>query len=64
MEVLPQLRGGYERGDNVRIVKYHADATGVTWFAIRDKNFTTPWCMSLISAIIDWISCDVDEVTE
>lgn len=48
----------------MKIVTYHTEATGVKWYAVRNKTHITPWCMSLILAIIDWISGDVDEVTE
>ena len=46
----------------MRIITYRAEATGITWFAIRNKRFITPWCMSLIMAVVSWITSDVDEV--
>lgn len=39
----------------MKLVTYHAEATGVTWYAVRNKTNITPWCMSLLRAIGCWI---------
>lgn len=44
-----------ERTDVVKITIHHAEATGVTWFAIENRRYITPWCMSLFDAIGCWI---------
>ena len=35
----------------MKITTYHAEATGVTWFAIENIRYITTWCVSLIDAI-------------
>lgn len=44
-----------KRGDRMKITTYRAEATGVTWFAIENCRYITPWCMSLLEAIGCWL---------
>lgn len=46
-----------------RIITYYADATGVLWFAMRNKKHVTPWSMSPFDPIINWIKGNVYERT-
>lgn len=48
----------------MKIMKYHAEATGVNWYAVRNRKYKTPWCMSLLEAVILWFTRRDLEETE
>ena len=39
----------------MKITTHHTETAGVTWFAIENHRYITPWCMSLLDAIVCWI---------
>ena len=48
----------------MKLVVYVAEATGVVWFAVRNKKQRTPLCMSLLEAIKCWFKNDRYELDE
>ena len=48
----------------MKLVTYHAEATKVTWYAVRNKIYITPWCMSLFQAILCWFKGEKYKLTD
>ncbi len=47
---------------HTKLIMYHADATGVDWFAMHDDNFITPWCILPTDAIANWTKKEVYDI--
>ena len=48
----------------MKLVTYYAEATKVTWYAIRNKTHITPWCMSLSKAYWCWFKGDIAPLSD
>ena len=35
----------------MKLITYYAEATGVIWFAVRNKTHVTPWCINPLDAL-------------